>query len=223
MIAAETALRAVTGMPTTPIAVAGLARAVHLGQSAEIGALFEEVRTRLEAEVGDVDPFDVQLDLARILSPVDAGAVPGLVAGVLRASNDPSQQRVALTWSVWARQEGEVADDAVAAVIAQLEEVDRDFEAFGDLPRSVVLEIAARIPEAREWVLDAALADTKPGDPTHLDTFAGAARVLLEHAPADERGPRLRDQVREMAAALDRRNGSTVQSELLRTRFFPTE
>ncbi|GAA4520509.1 hypothetical protein GCM10023160_05900 [Brachybacterium paraconglomeratum] len=209
-------------MPTTPIAVAQLARAVHLGQSAEIGALFEEVRTRLEAEAGDVDPFDVLLDLARILSPVDASAVPGLVAGVLRASNDPAQQRAALAWSVWAAlQEGEVADDAVAAVIAQLEEVDRDFEEFGDLPRSVLLAVAAQIPEARGWVLEAALADTTPGDPTHLDTFAGAARALLEHVQADERGPRLREDAREMAAALDRRNGNAVQSELLRERFFP--
>lgn len=222
IVTAEIALRAVAGMPITPIAVAQLARAVHLGQSAEIGALFEEVRTRLEAEAGDVDPFDVLLDLARILSPVDASAVPGLVAGVLRASNDPAQQRAALAWSVWAAlQEGEVADDAVAAVIAQLEEVDRDFEEFGDLPRSVLLAVAAQIPEARGWVLEAALADTTPGDPTHLDTFAGAARALLEHVQADERGPRLREDAREMAAALDRRNGNAVQSELLRERFFP--
>lgn len=221
IIAAETAVRAVTGMPTTPIAVAELARAAHLGQSAELGALFDEVRARLEAEAGDVDPFDVLLDLARILSPGDAGAVPGLMVGVLRDSNDPAQQRAALAWSVWAAlQEGEVADDAAAAVVAQLEEVDRDLDEFGDLPRSVVLQVAARLPEARERVLDAALADTTPGDPTHLDTFAGAARLLLEQAPADERGPRLRDQARAMAAALDRRNGSTVQSELLRTRFF---
>lgn len=222
IVTAEIALRAVTGMPTTPIAVAQLAQAVHLGQSAEIGALFEEVRTRLEAEEGDVDPFDVRLDLARILAPMGAGAVPGLVAGVLDASNDPAQRRAALTWSVWvALQEGEVADDAVAAVIVQLEEVDRDLEEFGDLPRSVVLEIAARIPEVRGWVIDAALADTSPEDPTQLDTFAGAARLLLEHAPADERGPRLRDDAREIAEALDRRNGNAVQSELLRERFFP--
>ncbi|ATG56236.1 hypothetical protein CFK41_16720 [Brachybacterium ginsengisoli] len=222
MITAETALRAVTGMPTTPIAVAELARAAQLGQDAEYGPLFEEVRTRLAADAGDVDPFDVQLDLARILAPVDASAVPGLVAGVLRASNDPAQQRAALAWTVWgALQEGEGADDAVAAVIAQLEAVDRDLEEFGDLPRSVVLEVAARIPEARGWVLDAALADTTPGDPTHLDTFAGAARLLLEHAPADERGPRLREDARRIAAALDRRNGNAVQSERLRTRFFP--
>jgi len=171
-----------------------------------------------------VDPFDVQLDLARILAPVDASAVPGLVEGVLRASNDPAQQRAALAWTVWAAlQEGEGADDAIAAVIAQLEEVDRDFEEFGDLPRSVVLEIAARIPEVRGWAIDAALADTSPGDPTHLDTFGGAARLLLEHAPADERGPQLREDARQIAAALDQRNGNTVQSERLRTMFFPEE
>ena len=224
MITAETALRAVTGMPTTPIAVAELARAAHLGLDAEYGPLFEEVRTGLAADAGDVDPFDVQLDLARILAPVDASAVPGLVEGVLRASNDPAQQRAALAWTVWAAlQEGEGADDAIAAVIAQLEEVDRDFEEFGDLPRSVVLEIAARIPEVRGWAIDAALADTSPGDPTHLDTFGGAARLLLEHAPADERGPQLREDARQIAAALDQRNGNTVQSERLRTMFFPEE
>ncbi|MGP9613711.1 hypothetical protein ACT3TE_10695 [Brachybacterium sp. AOP42-B2-9] len=222
IVTAEIALRAVTGMPTTPIAVAELARAVHLGQSAEIGALFEEVRTRLGAEAGDVDPFDVLLDLARILAPVDATAVPGIVAGVLRASNDPAQQRAALAWTVWgALQEGEVADDAVAAVIAQLEEVDRDLEEFGDVPGSVLLEVAARVPGVLGWLLDAALADAAPGDPNHLDTAAGAARVLLDHAPADERGPRLRDDAREIAEALDRRNGNAVQSERLRERFFP--
>jgi hypothetical protein len=85
----------------------------------------------------------------------------------------------------------------------------------------MVLEVASHDPEARGWVVDAALANTTPGDPTHLDTFAGAARVLLDHAPADERGPRLREDARGIAAALDRRNGSTVQSELLRARFFP--
>lgn len=63
--------------------------------------------------------------------------------------------------------------------------------------------------------------DTTPGEPTHLDTVAGAARVLLENVPADDRGPRLREDAREIAAALDRRNGNGVQSELLRERFFP--
>lgn len=218
----ETALRAVTGMPTTPIAVAELARAVHLGQLAEIGPRFEEVRARLDAEAGDVDPFDVHLDLARILAPVDAGAVPGLVAGVLEASNDPAQRRAALTWSVWAAlREGKPVGELATAVIAQLEEVDRDLEEFGDLPRSVVLEVAAQVPGALGGVVDAVLADTTPGEPAHLDTFAGAARVLLDHAPADERGPRLREDAREIAAALDRRNGNAVQSELLSTRFFP--
>lgn len=222
IITAETALRAVTGMPTTPIAVAELARAVHLGQLAEIGTLLEEVRARLDVEAGDVDPFDVHLDLARILAPVGADAVPGLVAGVLDASNDPAQQRAALTWSVWASlQEGKPVGEAAAAVVAQLEEVDRDLEEFGDLPTSVVLEVAAQVPGALGCVVDAALADTTAGEPTHLDTFAGAARVLLAHVPTDERGPRLREDAREIAAALDRRNGNTVQSGLLRERFFP--
>ena len=222
IVTAETALRAVTGMPTTPIAVAELARAVHLGQFAEIGPRLEEVRARVEAEAGDVDPFDVRLDFARILAPVGAGAVPGIVGGVLEASNDPAQQRSALTWSVWAAlREGKVAEEAAAAVVAQLEEVDRDLEEFGDVPRSVLLEVAAEVPGALSWVVEAALADTTPGEPTHLDTFAGAARVLLDHAPADERGPRLREDAREIAAALDRRNGNAVQSELLRERFFP--
>jgi hypothetical protein len=222
IIAGETALRAATGMPTTPLAMAELALAAHLGQRAEIGPLLEEVRARLDAEAGDVDPFDVHLDLARILAPVDPGAVAGLVAGVLRASHDPAQRRAALTWSIWdALREGDPAGEAAAAVIAQLEEVDRDLEEFGDVPRSMVLEVASHDPEARGWVVDAALANTTPGDPTHLDTFAGAARVLLDHAPADERGPRLREDARGIAAALDRRNGSTVQSELLRARFFP--
>lgn len=222
IIAAETALRAVTGTPTTPIAVAELARAAHLGQLAEIGPLLEEVRNRLEAEAGDVDPFDVQLDLARILAPVDPGAVPGLVTGVLRASNDPAQERAAFAWRVWAvLREGEPAEELAASVIAQLDEVDRDVEEFGDLPRSVVLEVATQVPGALEGVVDAALADASPGDPTHLDTFAGAARVLLDHAPADERGPRLREDAREIAEALDGRNRNAVQSELLRERFFP--
>lgn len=222
IIIAETELRAVTGMPTTPIAMAELARAAHLGQRAEIGPLLEEVRARLEAEAGDVDPFDVQLDLARILAPMDPGAVPGLVTGVLRASNDPAQQRAAFAWRVWAGLlEGEPAEGFADAVVAQLEEVDRDLEDFGDLPRSVVLEAASQVPGAWAWAVDAALADMTPGDPTHLDTFAGAARVLLEHAPADERGPRLREDARQIVEALDRRNGSTVQSELMRERFFP--
>ena len=169
-----------------------------------------------------MDPFDVRLDFARILAPVGAGAVPGIVGGVLEASNDPAQQRSALAWSVWAAlREGEVAEEAAAVVVAQLEEVDRDLEEFGDVPRSVLLEVAAEVPGALSWVVEAALADTTPGEPTHLDTFAGAARVLLDHAPADERGPRLREDAREIAAALDRRNGNSVQSELLRERFFP--
>ena len=221
IVTAESALRAVTGMPTTPIAVAELARAAHLGQLAEIGPLLEKVRTRLEAEAGDVDPFDVRLDLARILAPVDAGAVPGLVSGVLDASNDPAQRRAALTWRVWvALREAKPAGEFAAAVVAQLEEVDRDLEEFGDLPRSVLLAVAAEVPGTLGWVVDAALADTAPGEPTHLDTFAGAARVLLENVPADQRGPRLREDAREIAAALDRRNGNAVQSELLSGKFF---
>lgn len=222
IIADEAALRAVTGMPTTPLAVAELARAAHLGQPGEIGPRLEEVRTRLAAEARDVDLHDVHLDLARILAPVDPGAVPGLVDGVLNRSHDPAQQRPAYAWLTWsALRAGRPAEDYVAAVLDQLERVDREFEEFGDLPRSVVLEVASRAPGARGWVVDAALADTTPGDPTHLDTFAGAARVLLEHAPADERGPALREDARRIAADLDRRNGSTVQSEQLRERFFP--
>ncbi|WP_299301515.1 hypothetical protein [uncultured Brachybacterium sp.] len=113
------------------------------------------------------------------------------------------------------------AGEAAAAAVAQLERVDRDLEEFGDLPRSVLLAVAAQVPAALGWVVDAALAGTTPGDPTHLDTFVGAARVLLENVPADERGPRLREDAREIAAALDRRNGNAAQSELLRERFFP--
>ncbi|MEE1650236.1 hypothetical protein V1260_05470 [Brachybacterium sp. J144] len=222
IIADETSLRAVTGMPTTPLAVAELARAAHLGQLGEIGPRLEEVRTRLAAEARDVDPHDVHLDVARILAPVDPGVVPDLVDPVLNTSHDPAQQRPAYAWLTWAAlRAGRPAEGHVAAVLDQLERVDREFEEFGDLPRSVVLEVASRAPAARGWVVDAALADTTPGDPTHLDTFAGAARLLLDHAPEDERGPRLREDALRIAAALDRRNGSEVQSALLRERFFP--
>ncbi|MEE1618660.1 hypothetical protein [Brachybacterium sp. J153] len=222
IISAETELRAVTGMPTTPLAVAELARAAHLGRSTEIGPRLEEVRSRLAAETSDVDPFDVHLDLARILAPVDPGAIPEIAGGVLNRSHDPAQQRPAHAWLTWsALRAGRSAEEYVAAVIAQLETVDRDLEEFGDLPRSVLLEVASHDPRARGWVLEVALADATPGDPTHLDTFAGAARLLLDHAPADERGPRLREDALRIAAALDRRNGSTVQSALLRKRFFP--
>ncbi|GAA1727242.1 hypothetical protein [Brachybacterium phenoliresistens] len=221
IIAGEVDLRALTGKPTTPIAMARLARAAHLGEVSEIEPLLADVRARLAADAGDVDPFDVQIDLARILAPLDARAVPELVADVLESSHDPSQQRAAQAWTAWAAlRAGRPVDQDAAEVVAQLEQVDRDFEDFGDLPRSVVLELAAQVPGALGWAVDAALADATPGDPYHFDTFAGAARVLLEHAPDDERGPQLREDALAIAAALDARNGSDVQSRQLRERFF---
>lgn len=221
IIAGEVDLRALTGKPTTPIAMARLARAAHLGEISEIEPLLADVRARLAAEAGDVDSFDVQIDLARILAPLDARSVPGLVADVLESSHDPSQQRAAQAWTAWAAlRAGRPVDRDAAEVVAQLEQVDRDFEDFGDLPRSVVLELAAQVPGTLGWAVDAALADTTPGDPYHLDTFAGAARVLLDHAPSDARGPQLREDALAIAAALDERNGSEVQSRQLRERFF---
>ncbi|MGY5765074.1 hypothetical protein ACXET9_07735 [Brachybacterium sp. DNPG3] len=235
IIAAETELRALTGKPTTPIAIARLARAVHLmdlGRLTEVEPLLQEVHARLDAEAGDVDRFDMLLDLAQILVPVDPGAVPGLVAEVLEKSHDPAQQQAALTWTVWISlrnglpegegttgQSSRVRD--AEALVAQLEEDDHDLETVGNLPRSVLLEVASQVPGALDEVLDSALAEADAGEVAPLDTYAGAARVLLARAPSDERGLQLRESAQKIAEALDRRNGSTVQSERLRARYFP--
>ena len=162
----------------------------------------------------------VFLEVVRLTWRYAPDYAESLARGVFSETNDPAQQRVARTWSGWfgMRKGGQTYVDDV---LTMLESVDRDVSEFGSIPTSVIVELATQRPDALPWVIEAALADASPGSAVEVDTFAAVAKVLLERFPADERGPRLRDEVLRIAADLDARNGNTVQSTMIGQRWFP--
>lgn len=220
IIDTERTTRELTGGPSTPLVQGQAELAAHLGDGDALQQLVGDVVQRSQTEERDVDRMAVFLEVVRLTWQYAPDYAESLAGRVLSETNDPAQRRVAQAWAGWfgMRKGGQTHVDDV---LTMLESVDRDVSEFGSIPTSVIVELATQRPDALPWVIEAALADASPGAAVEVDTFAAVAKVLLERFPADERGPRLRDEVLRIAADLDARNGNTVQSTMIGQRWFP--
>lgn len=220
IIDTERATRELTGGPSTPLVQGQAELAAHLGDGDTLLRLVGDLVQRSQAEEQDVDRMAVFLEVVRLTWQYAPDYAESLAKGVFSETNDPAQQRAARAWVGWfGMRKG--TQTHVDDVLTMLESVDRDVSEFGSVPASVLVELATQRPDALPWVIEAALADASPGAAVEVETFAAVAKVLLERFPADERGPRLRDEALRIAADLDARNGNTAQSTMMRQRWFP--